>query len=382
MSFHRSIDHSFTEIETRRNAREGMLTFGMKYLDDAMIGITKNDLILVGAASGGGKTQFCCNVARANVSLGKRVHYIALEAEHLEIEKRIKYQIFANKFFSDPNRPRDIYVSYQNWAMGDFVVSLQKYEAAAAQEFMKNYPTLFVMYKAGKFDVSDLIIKVLECSTETDLIIVDHVHYMDYDGDSENKSLKNIAITARDLALEQGVPIILVSHMRKKDRNSFELAPGQEDFHGSSDLYKAATRGITLGPGRVYSDGSMETFVRIVKNRLDGSPCRYIANCRYNQNQGIYEKIYHLGNSYQNRDKGFEQLAAELYPRWATYSAAEISGGSDHAHGESVPPKPSRGSRGFSVSKSPPQGKPVGGASIPPSQNPRVYKPGSENEID
>ena len=55
MGFIRSIEKSFVEASGRKNLRDGILSFGVQYLDDAMLGILKNDLILVGAASGGGK---------------------------------------------------------------------------------------------------------------------------------------------------------------------------------------------------------------------------------------------------------------------------------------------------------------------------------------
>ena len=140
MGFIRSIEKSFVEASGRKNLRDGILSFGVQYLDDAMLGILKNDLILVGAASGGGKTQFCCNVALANVAKGKKVHYIALEAEDLEIERRIKYQLFARSFFSDPNRPK-IPISFQQWMVGDFLELCVEYEAMAAKEFMEKVPT-------------------------------------------------------------------------------------------------------------------------------------------------------------------------------------------------------------------------------------------------
>ena len=101
MGFIRSIEKSFVEASGRKNLRDGILSFGVQFLDDAMLGILKNDLILVGAASGGGKTQFCCNVALANVAkvkeLGEKAKYFdaiydkALEKAS-EIIKSLTYE--------------------------------------------------------------------------------------------------------------------------------------------------------------------------------------------------------------------------------------------------------------------------------------------------
>lgn len=320
MSFIRSIEQTFEEVKSRRNAKNGLLKFGINYLDDAMLGILKNDLILIGAGSGAGKTQTCCNIAKANVEMGKRVHYIALEAEYLEIERRIKYQIFAREFFADPKRP-NISISFQNWMVGDYIESCAAYEAIAANEFMSKYDGLFTFYKNEKFDISDMILKITECADETDLIILDHVHYMDLDSENENHSVKNIAKTARSLALEMGKPIILVSHMRKSDRHSRTFAPGLEEFHGSSDLYKIATKAITLGPGAMTKEGKIETYLRIVKNRFEGSVTRYVGKSYYNPRQGKYERSYEIGDALQSWDSGFQQLTKDRYPEWAEYSA-------------------------------------------------------------
>lgn len=326
MSFIESNSLSFEEIKTRQGNREGILTFGIDYLDDACAGILRNDLVLIGAGSGAGKTQVCCNVARANVERGKRVHFIALEAEYAEIERRIKYQIFARKFFEDANRP-NLTISFQNWMLGDYIKSCEQYEADAASEFANNYAGLFTFYKQSKFDISDMIAKVVECADETDLIIIDHVHYFDYDDDNENRSVKEIAKTARVLTLEQGKPIILVSHLRKRDRGSQDLVPGLEEFHGSSDLYKIATKAITIAPGQWSPEGKYETLFRVVKNRFEGSVTRNIASCNYLIREGRYEKGYRLGDANQKRDDGFSELDFHLHPTWSRYHTKSSGGG-------------------------------------------------------
>lgn len=356
MSFLRSVEHAFDEVNQRRNLRDGLLKFGINYLDDAMVGILKNDLILIGAGSGMGKTQTCCNIAKANIENGKKVHYIALEAEYLEIERRIKYQLFAKSFYKDAGRPRGLTISFQNWMLGDYFDSCTLNEADSANEFLRSYDNLFTFYKADKFDVNDLILTVMECAADTDLIILDHVHYMDLE-DDENRSIKEIAKTARTLALEQGKPIILVSHMRKRDRHSNEFAPGLEEFHGSSDLYKIATKAVTIGPGAIAADGTIETYFRIVKNRFEGSVTRYIGKSFYNSREGKYEKHYEIGDAFQNRDNGFQQLSRDLYPTWGDYYDTASGYNFSHAQGTTRSNEVIRRAPPVPVSKNPYQGK-------------------------
>ncbi len=319
MSFIQSNTVALTEVEDRLEKDKGILTFGIDYLDDATEGILRNDLILLGARSGAGKTQTCINIAKANIEKGKRVHFIALEAEALEIERRIKYQIFAKYFFADPDRP-SVDISFQTWMLGRFIKSCEKYEAAAASEFMGKYENLFTFYKLNKFDVTDLIEKVIECSDKTDLIIVDHVHYFDFDDNNENRAVKEIAKTARTLTLEQGKPIILVSHLRKRDRFTEDLVPSLEEFHGSSDLYKIATKAITIAPGDKFNTTKFETYFRIVKNRFEGSVTRFIASKNYLTKEGKYESGYQIGDANAKRNANIEWFQSDMRPKWAKNS--------------------------------------------------------------
>lgn len=316
LGFHKSSEVILNEREKRKTYRKGLLTFGVDFLDDAMEGILSHDLILVGAGSGGGKTQFCCNVAMANVLNGKRVHYLALEAEEAEIERRILYQLFCKYYFADPTRPR-LEISFQKWMLGDFIESGFRYETEAAEEFENTFQTLFTYYKLGDFNIHTFISQVMMCADETDLIIVDHVHYFDFEDDNEHRAMKEIAKKARELSLEQGKPIILVSHLRKRDRSNQEMVPGQEEFHGSSDLYKISTKAITLAPGSWGDAGKMETYFRIVKNRWNMSVSRFIASKTYLTNEGRYSEGYKIGDANQKRDSEFTELDKGNVPRWA-----------------------------------------------------------------
>ncbi len=317
MSFIHSPDVAQSEIEMRMDGDKRLLTFGVDFLDEALEGILPNDLVLVGARSGAGKTQFCVNLALANVQKGKRVHYIALEAESLEIERRIKYRMFSKAFF-EQKRKSSHRMSFKNWLLGRFAIELADLEAEVAEKFEKEVKGLFTFYKSGSFNVMNFIQLVMYCANETDLIIVDHVHYFDYEDDNENRAVKEIATTARDLALGQGKPIILVAHIRKGDRYSTDKCPQLEDFHGSSDLYKIATVSVTFAPGDNFtSDGKSETFMQVVKERLGGESLRHLACLTYNTREGVYEKGYKIGPWRQKRDAEFTEHPQGNLPTWA-----------------------------------------------------------------
>lgn len=307
------------EYEARKKSKGHSLRFGVDFLDDALRGICSDDLILLGAPSGIGKTQLCCNIALANMEDGKRVHYIALEASEFEIDRRLKFPLVAERYYADPHRPRLVTkLNYPDWLLGAFTDELAAYEQDAAEFFEQAYSSLFVHYKGDKFGVQELVESVLYCSQDTDLIIIDHVHYFDLDDDNENRAMKTIAKTVRTLALEEQKPIILVAHLRKRDKFNDELCAGLDEFHGSSDLFKIATKVITVGGGRPTLDGLFETYFRIPKNRLDQGPTKFLAKEFFSPKRGGYEPgKYQLGWADQTRKSGFEAIDRNLYPSWA-----------------------------------------------------------------
>ncbi len=319
MSFTPASTSAFTELEERSRARDHKLKFGISFLDDAGGGISPRDLILIGAPSGVGKTELCCNIALANIQDGKRVHYIALEAEPFEIERRLKFQLVSKAYHMAPLEIKPKIkgpLTYDKWADGEFVEAMREIEDGVADLFSRGYKDLLLFYKQNEFTISDLIEKVSGFAHESDLIIVDHVHYFDFDDDNENRAVKKIAMTARTLALEEGKPIILVSHLRKRDKGNQELCAGLDEFHGSSELFKVATKVITVSPGGVTSDGKYETFMRVPKNRKSGNATRYLGRLLYSPKTNSYDQGYKLGWSTCSRSHGFEELDPDLYPAW------------------------------------------------------------------
>lgn len=314
MAFRNAAESLKTEGDSRAQIRGKLLEFGISFLDDSLFGIRPDDLVVVGAPSGVGKTQFCVNVALANVSQGKRVHYFALEASEFEIERRLKYQFIANRVFNRTSALKLIRpLHYDEWAAGEDL-GLSHIDAEATEACQPILKNLFTFYKeANQFDVFNLVDQVSRIQDETDLIIVDHIHYFDWDDQNDNRAIKEIAKTARDLCLRVEKPMILVAHLRKRDRQNAELCAGLDEFHGSSDLTKIATKVITIAPGGPSEQGGYYTYFRTPKNRYSSSSARFLAQMVYDEKRGKYETEYKLG--WANQAK-FGELEPTKYPRW------------------------------------------------------------------
>ena len=328
------------------------MPFGIKFFDDALLGIMPGDLILVGARSGAGKTQLCTNIALANIAAGRKPYFIALEAERFEIESRLKFKLVMDLFYADPKRPvLNRRIGFQEWFCGQVSALMAPYEEKAHHAFASAFEKLFVFYKQGTFGIADLTEQILVHSQDKDLVIIDHAHYFDFEDDNENRAMKQLARTVRTLALEENKPIILVAHLRKRDRGNQDLAPDLDEFHGSSDLSKIATRVITLAPGRMGADGRFETFFRIPKNRFDGGATRFMAQAVFNPRENSYDDAYKIGWADQSRADGFAELDRNLWPAWSRGEALLGGGVRADAPGQPAPAGPGGWEEAFASGK-------------------------------
>jgi hypothetical protein len=321
MNFESAAFGMITEQVDREGLFQNLVSFGMPFLDHSLEGILPNDLIVIGAYSGAGKTQFCVNMALQNLRLGKKVHFIALEAEPKEIERRLKYQMISDWYYlKHPlERPkvdgRDL--SYIPWRVGKWEEVLAP-GYSEIEKFYSTFEDLYTLYPETAFDITSLISTLDSLKGQTDLIILDHVHYIDYDSDQENKALKLIAKVSKELANQNSTPIVLVAHLRKKDRYSGELVPGRDEFHGSSDLTKAATKVITFAKNGIEEGKKhiSKTLVRSAKIRIDGSMEHYVAENYFDYRKQKYAKSYSIGKLV-NGGKEFEYLTLPDLPDWA-----------------------------------------------------------------
>ena len=327
LSLLKGLESSAHRIEAERPLRldnaSRCLSFGVSFLDECLGGIFPNDLIILGAKTGFGKSQLASLIAMHNIKAGKRVHFFALEAEEYEIERRIKYQLIADRFFSlfGNTKPKAPFrLNYMDWYYGKFDQELDQIEKEVEAEF-DQFKNLITYYRQREFDIKEFQRITLSIKDETDLMIVDHLHYFDYDDRDENKAVKETVKGIRDLALITGKPVVLVAHVRKSDKKSKQLIPDLEDFHGSSDIGKIATKAITIAP--CYDENATtikRTYFQVLKCRIDGSRAHLTALLAFNTQQHRYERAYYLGKLSQDGTE-FNPFKFNEMPDWAKNAA-------------------------------------------------------------
>lgn len=319
------VSSSVRQERAERVAMRGKtLSFGVRFLDAAIGGIFPDDLLLLGAATGKGKTEMATGIARENAIAHKAVHYFALEAGRREIDRRIKYPLISAMVYEDRHANGDLWkrVNVLDWFKGEFDQELDWYEKRAEAEMVRAYPSLFVRYKGVEaFDKETLARLFLDVASETDLVIIDHLHYVDSDDPNENRGTKAIVQRIRDLQNKHGKPVLLIVHVRKADRarKSAQLIPHIEDIHGTSDAGKIATKAIMIAPAydQTSTPGLAPTYIEPSKCRADGSRTRFVGLVPYNFRTGRYEQAFELGRLSDDRSK-FLFVKDEDLPAWAT----------------------------------------------------------------
>lgn len=308
------------EHQDRLEKAKRVFKFGVPFLDEAVGGIFPNDLILIGAKTGTGKTELASQIAFSAAEQGKRAHYFALEAEPSELERRMKYRLvckLAQERLLAPARRR---LNFTDWNLGR-LDDLTRTVDAEAERIMQGaaYRGLFLYYKQSDFTVDDLQQKFLAIQDQTDLIVLDHLHYVDTDDQNENRGVKQIVKRIRDLSISMGKPVIVVAHIRKSDRRFSSKVPELEDFHGTSDISKIATKAIMVAPAydlpKPMGEHKWPTYMQIAKCRMDGSRTRYVAVLNYDPARNSYDDEYLLGR-FPHGSEDWEQLAAADLPHW------------------------------------------------------------------
>jgi replicative DNA helicase len=318
LGFKSSADRIAGELEERIGYGQRALRFHVPFLDDLLRGVAPHDLILVGAPTGAGKTELIRNIAQANARNAKRVHLFALEAERTEIERRMKYSILAEHAF---RAGRDLAgLNYRDWYFGKCEDLVGDFNAAADRSLSTEYKHLFTYYRGAKFDMHEMARLFKAVQSTTDLIILDHLHYVDLDGDNENTEYGKMLKLIRATALEMGKPVILVAHLKKRDLRSRSVVPEIEMFHGSSEITKVSTIAIMLAPARQIQTAGRwyeaHTFFHVPKDRMGGSS-GFVAACPFDLRFKQYGSTYTLGRLNAAGDE-WAEIDPNDRPRWAT----------------------------------------------------------------
>jgi replicative DNA helicase len=320
-----SAERVLTEDISRYEDAKNIIPYsGCTFLQDSLKGILPTDVVLLGATSGSGKTEMAKMIA-GEVAKEKKfpVHYLALEAEDQEIERRIKYGMMAAWYKEKhPTVPKGM-ISYSNWRHSLLRAELDVYKEQADRQYKIDYSTLHTYYRAQRdFGIEDFDREMYNLKGKSKLIVLDHIHFVDLDARNEVGALSELIKRVRQTAQVLKIPVICIAHLKKSGRSQ-GLVPEQEDFHGASNLFKTATTGIMMSKaeGMVTADSravGSPTFIKTVKSRLDGSLLFYTGMIFFNTFTNTYSPYYSVGKLSKNGQK-WQSIKGDL-PFWANAS--------------------------------------------------------------
>ena len=276
------------------NSQKLKAKFGIKYLDDNFTGILEDDFWLIGARSGAGKSTIADIIATYNASLGKKVTLITLE--NFEGDLLIQKAYYQYKKIT------------QNWGLTlrDFAVeNFEKDEVALQKSFNyaeKAYKNVKIVYNNGDYKIEDLHRDIVDAAnrSESDLLIIDHLDYLDKDSPTENElaHITKVVKAIRDTQRIHHIPVVGISHLRKvPNQRDNIIIPSVDEFIGSSNKYKQATGAILLAPDDEDNFKSLgylkSTWCCVRKLRMGGIDNR-AAKIIFNTKTGQYTEEYKL----------------------------------------------------------------------------------------
>lgn len=290
--------------------------FGVSFLDDALVGIFPNDLILVGARTGRGKTEFATTVSYNASKASRRVAFFALEADKWEIHRRMKYRKLSAYYEANYCGSALKWPRYSEWLAQGYNAEWDAIECLAEQDLAADTAELKIIYSNERYTVDRFEKDFESVAKDADLIIIDHLHYFDL-GEREHEGLRHAIHVIRDKALHVGKPVILIAHLRKGDKLATDSLPTLDDFHGHSDLVKVATNVILMAPApeeQVKGLGVFPTYFHIAKSRRASENLPWVAVLAFDRANNTYAKQYVLA---RHRGKELPEVAVgDAIPQW------------------------------------------------------------------
>lgn len=260
------------DIDEYWNQNKLVGKYGIPYLDKELLGISKSDLVVIGARSGAGKSSLAKIIYNANDK--SKTALFSLENYDGDLEMSLLRKTY--------NNLAGTHYTARQWQTKDGVFINRKFLNAAIETVKTALGDTYLFGRVPPEDdpdkqvwnVETLTKKIIWCATHgIELIIIDHLDYLDRDNpnESDNAHITELMKAIRT-AQEFGAAVVAFSHLRKPIGKVDELiVPNENEFIGSSNKVKQATQVIMFAPG---NDGDAEhgygTWCCIRKNRNGG----------------------------------------------------------------------------------------------------------------
>jgi len=303
---------------------ESVFKTGNPWLDDAFAGgLDMENLLLVAAKTGVGKTFFGVQLAQFAAKQHKNVHYFALEAERHEIERRMLYYELirmAKTYYPEFKMPR-----YKEWIHNGLNEDWESLEKEAEKKIKLETNSLTVRYSQRVFTPDmfrDEVSQLAQATNKPDLIILDHLHHLFLMGE-EGDALKTAIHGIKAVKDEIGVPIVVLAQLRKNDAGQVgkRTMPKLEDIRGTAALTDVSTDVIIISPvptearREIPASIKFPMYFHIAKSRTAPEAKDFVAIVGFDASTGSYSEKYILAKADLFEDP--KLLNEEDKPEWA-----------------------------------------------------------------
>lgn len=167
------------------NKMRGLST-GFPSLDQLTLGLVGGELVIVAGPTSKGKTLLSMHIANNIAKKGNRVLFVTLEMTKAQLTSRYMY-VNGGRHTSD-------------------------FSTVAAN-------TVFQENRRLNYQDIDGLIQNAKEELDVDLVVIDHLHYFARNVKNASEQLGEITMQFSDNAKKYNIPIILISHIRKMDKD-------------------------------------------------------------------------------------------------------------------------------------------------------------------
>lgn len=234
----RQVASTMMQERRARNIQNNCI-YGIDILDQYLGWIIENELVVIWAWSGIGKSELSWIIAISNAMRWKKVALLSLEWDIWEIAYRYFQQKMNIKYFDNKN-----FIRWPEYRLN--IRDVSKYEDQIFNEMPPELDNIYVFDKSFIPNREKLLQLMKDVRWEVDMFIIDHLHYLDY-GSDEYGWISDIIRAIKETTEIIKKPVICVSHLSRKFLWEKRL-PNKNDLHGSSNIEKNANTVILLAP--------------------------------------------------------------------------------------------------------------------------------------
>lgn len=220
------------------------LPTGFKDLDEKTAGLHKSDLIIVAARPGMGKTAFALNIAaQSAVKANASVMIFSLEMSQEQLGQRL----IAMQARVEAEKLKKGELDRKDWDRIQFALD----ELHKSKIVIDDTPGVSIMEMRNKC-------RRLKAEQGLDLIVVDYLQLMTYDGrtDSRQQEISALSRNLKLLAREMDCPVIVLSQLSRAPEQRQDKRPLLSDLRESGSIEQDADIVVFLYRDDYYNENT------------------------------------------------------------------------------------------------------------------------------